>query len=110
MKVRNFIDSTTISCFGREISFSGKRKIKRTDAITIILVMVVTLYQDLFVAVALGIVFTSAAYVWEIGNEIVVSSVENRDSSGNIIKKIYKLHGPLFFATSNINTHSGKKN
>ena len=100
MKIRNCIDSTSISCFGREISFSGMRKIKRTDAITIILVTVVTVYKDLFVAVALGIVFTSAAYAWEIGNDIAVSSVENRDSSGNITKKIYKLHGPLFFASA----------
>ena len=100
MKVRNFIDSTSISCFGRKISFSGMRKIKRTDAITIILVMIVTVYKDLFVAVALGIVFTSAAYAWEIGEDIAVTSVENRDDSGNITKKIYKLHGPLFFASA----------
>ena len=100
MKVRKFIDSTSISCFGQEISFSGMRKIKRTDAITIILVVVVTLYQDLFSAVALGIVFTSAVYAWEIGSDIAVSSVENRDESGNVTKKIYKLHGPLFFASA----------
>jgi len=100
MKMRKIIDSMSCNCFGRKISFSGMRKIKRTDAITIILVTVVTLVQDLFIAVALGIVFTAAAYAWEIGSEIAVDSVVVKDENGQIKKKIYKLHGPLFFASA----------
>ena len=100
MKIRNKIDSTTFNFCGRKISFSGMRKIKRTDAITIILVTVVTLVQDLFVAVALGIVFTAAAFAWEIGSEVSVDTVVVMDEKRQMMKKIYKMRGPLFFASA----------
>ena len=92
MKIRTMIDTTS--------PFSGMRKIKRTDAITIILVTVVTVIQDLFIAVAAGIVFTAAVYAWEIGNDISLDSSIVKDENGEVKKKIYKMKGPLFFASA----------
>ena len=98
--IRTKIDNLTLSCFGKKVSFSGARKIKRTDAITIILVTVVTLVQDLFVAVALGIVFTATAFAWEIGSDARVDFVDVEGEDGKVVKRIYNMHGPLFFASA----------
>eukprot|EP00943_MAST-04B_sp_MAST-4B-sp1_P000204 g204.t1 len=99
LTIRKKIDNFTLSCCGKKISFSGSRKIKRTDAITIILVTVVTLVQDLFVAVALGIVFTATAFAWEIGSDARVTFIDVEED-GKVIKRIYNMHGPLFFASA----------
>ena len=42
--------------------FDLRYKIKRTDAFVIVLVTVVTLVQDLFVAVAAGVLFTAVGF------------------------------------------------
>eukprot|EP00944_MAST-04C_sp_MAST-4C-sp1_P000353 g353.t1 len=100
LRIRDIIDRSSMTFFGKKVSFSGSRKIKRTDAITIILVTVVTLVQDLFVAVALGIVFTATAFSWEIGSDCYVDFEDVTDSSGKVVKRIYHMHGPLFFASA----------
>ena len=100
LTLRNKIDAFTMTLFGRKVSFSGNRKIKRTDAITIILVTVITLVQDLFVAVAVGIVFTATAFAWDMGSRANVSSHLVKGKDGKVTKKIYKMHGALFFASA----------
>ena len=100
LRIRDIIDRSSMTFFGKKVSFSGSRKIKRTDAITIILVTVVTLVQDLFVAVALGIVFTATAFSWEVGSDCYVDFEDVTDSSGKVVKRIYHMHGPLFFASA----------
>ena len=55
---------------------------------------VVTILQDLFVAVAIGVVVTALAFVWEVGERIAVSE---KMVNG---RKVYTVHGPLFFAST----------
>ena len=75
---------------------SSKRKIRRVDAIVIVIVWVVTIVQDLFVAVAAGVAVTALAYAWDMGERFTVTSklVDN----GKTI--VYTVHGPVFFAST----------
>ena len=54
----------------------------------------------MFVAVALGIVFTATAFSWEVGSDCYVDFEDVTDSDGKVIKRIYHMHGPLFFASA----------
>ncbi len=74
-----------------------KRKIERLDAIVVVLVTVVTLVQDLFVAVLAGILLTAAGFAWNVGERI---SYTTRTETKPKLKKIYQLRGPLFFASA----------
>ena len=69
---------------------SSKRKIRRLDAMVIVIVWVVTIFQDLFVAVAAGVAVTALAYAWDMGERFTVSS----KLSTNGTTKIYTVHGP----------------
>ena len=77
-------------------SMSSKRKIRRVDAVVIVIVWVITIVQDLFVAVAAGVAVTALAYAWDMGERFTVSSriVDNGKT------KIYTMHGPVFFAST----------
>ena len=77
-------------------SLSSKRKIRRTDAFVIVIVWVVTIIQDLFVAVAAGVAVTALAYAWDMGERFNVS--EKITENGAC--KIYTVHGPVFFAST----------
>ena len=97
--------------------FDQQRKIKRTDAITIVLVTVITLVMDLFIAVTVGILFTAAAYAWDVGqrSQVVagetydrVTTVDVEDEKTGLIsiqkmkvkRKTYRMKGPLFFGSA----------
>ena len=56
----------------------------------IVIVWVVTIFQDLFVAVAAGVAVTALAYAWDMGERFTVSS----KLSQNGTTKIYTVHGP----------------
>jgi hypothetical protein len=79
-------------------SLSSKRKIRRVDAIVIVIVWIVTIVQDLFVAVAAGVAVTALAYAWDMGERFTVSAkvIQN----GKLTVKIYTIHGPVFFAST----------
>lgn len=68
------------------------RKIRRSDAIVIIIVTVVTLLVDLFTAVAAGILFTAAAYAWESGHQLRGSSIIVTDEDGTE-RKVIRIDG-----------------
>ena len=53
-----------------EMYISFKRKIRRVDAAIIILVTVVTLVQDLFIAVAAGVLLAAFSFSWEVGERL----------------------------------------
>ena len=50
------------------------RKIPRLDMLVIIVVTTVTLVQDLFVAVAAGILLTAAGFAWNVGERMQVET------------------------------------
>ena len=77
-------------------SLSSQRKIRRVDALVIVIVWVITIVQDLFVAVAAGVAVTALAYAWDMGERFTISS--KLSNSGKL--KVYTIHGPVFFAST----------
>ena len=75
-------------------SINMLNKIPRTDALVIIVVTVVTVFTNLAVSVALGIVLSALVFAWEKGKKISKTISTEEDGT-----KVYYLDGPLFFAS-----------
>lgn len=70
-------------------------KIPKSDAFIIIVVTMVTIFTDLAIAVIVGVIVAALVFAWESAKHIHADS--SIDVKGS---KIYKLYGPLFFASS----------
>lgn len=75
-------------------TFRIARRIPRADTFVIVLVAVVTVFTDLAVAVLLGVAVSAITFAWQKSKQI--GATVERDSHG---WKVYKLNGPLFFAS-----------
>ena len=73
------------------------RKVPLTDAFVILLVTVVTVMEDLAVAVVVGVIVSALAYAWNNARRIHATT---RDSVTETGAKVYEIHGPLFFGSS----------
>lgn len=71
------------------------RKVPLTDAFVIVLVTVVTVKEDLAVAVVVGVIVSALAYAWN--NARRIDAHEDTDPSG---AKVYRIEGPLFFGST----------
>ena len=71
------------------------RKIPLTDALVIITVTVVTVWQDLAIAVVVGVIMSALAYAWNAAKRISVRINTSREGW-----KAYRLEGPLFFGST----------
>ena len=71
------------------------RLVPLTDAFVIILVTVVTVYSDLAVAVVVGVIVSALAYAWNNARRIHAKISENSEGD-----KVYHIHGPLFFGST----------
>jgi SulP family sulfate permease len=78
-------------------SFKILRKVPLTDAFVIVLVTVVTVMEDLAVAVVVGVIVSALAYAWNNAKRI---HAVTRDSSTEKGAKVYEIQGPLFFGSS----------
>ena len=76
-------------------SFKLLLKIPREDAIVVILVTVVTVMQDLAVAVLVGVIFSSLVYAWKSSRHINVNKEQELDQQ----TQVFTLQGDLFFAS-----------
>ncbi|CAG1769801.1 hypothetical protein BAC3_00562 [uncultured bacterium] len=75
-------------------SFRILHKSPRADAFVLVLVSGVTVFTDLAVAVAAGVVVSALVFSWKSGKSIKIHpSVTDEGIS------IYGLHGPLFFGS-----------
>jgi SulP family sulfate permease len=75
-------------------SFNIMRKVPLMDAFVIVLVTVVTVMEDLAVAVVVGVIVSALAYAWNNARRIHA----NTEVSGE--QKVYRIEGPLFFGSS----------
>jgi sulfate permease, SulP family len=75
-------------------SFQIMHRIPKSDAFVIALVTAVTVYEDLAVAVVVGVIVSALHYAWQAAKNIHASSVINEKG-----EKVYSLHGPLFFGS-----------
>ncbi|MCT4609601.1 MAG: SulP family inorganic anion transporter [Pelagimonas sp.] len=73
------------------------RKVPRTDAFVIVLVTVVTVLEDLAVAVVVGVIVSALAYAWQNATRITATKHESRTEKG---AQVYEIHGPLFFGSA----------
>ncbi|MEL7452452.1 MAG: SulP family inorganic anion transporter [Pseudomonadota bacterium] len=73
------------------------RKIPRTDAVVIVLVTAVTVWQDLAIAVVVGVIVSALAYAWNNATRI---RIIERDSIREPGAKVYEIDGPLFFGSA----------
>ncbi|MBM1631287.1 SulP family inorganic anion transporter [Sulfitobacter mediterraneus] len=73
------------------------RKVPLTDAFVILLVTGVTVYKDLAVAVVVGVIVSALAYAWNNARRIHATTRESHSEEG---AKVYEIHGPLFFGSS----------
>lgn len=71
------------------------RKVPLTDAFVIILVTVVTVLEDLAVAVVVGVIVSALAYAWNNARRIHAKTYLTPEGA-----KVYQVQGPLFFGSS----------
>jgi SulP family sulfate permease len=83
----------------RERISDEKLKVRRADALVILLVTVVTLVSNLAIAVFVGIILSCILYVWE-QKEIEVEIYLQKGVEGCSDTKIYNLKSPLLFSSA----------
>ena len=71
------------------------RKVPLTDAFVILLVTVVTVMEDLAVAVVVGVIVSALAYAWNNARRIHAKTYVTPEGA-----KVYQVQGPLFFGSS----------
>ena len=72
--------------------------VPRSDALVIILVTVVTVVEDLAVAVIVGVIVSALVFAWKSASRI--RAIE-RPSIREKGAKVYEIEGPLFFSSTN---------
>ncbi|MBT52250.1 MAG: sodium-independent anion transporter [Mameliella sp.] len=72
-------------------------KVPLMDAFVILLVTVVTVMEDLAVAVVVGVIVSALAYAWNNARRI---DAHTRESETDLGAKVYEIRGPLFFGSS----------
>ncbi|MCA0927717.1 SulP family inorganic anion transporter [Ruegeria profundi] len=78
-------------------SFKIMRKVPLMDAFVIVLVTVVTVMEDLAVAVVVGVIVSALAYAWNNAKRIHAITRSSQTEKG---AKVYEIQGPLFFGSS----------
>jgi SulP family sulfate permease len=75
-------------------SFSRLNKMPRTDAFVMVAVTVITVVEDLAVAVIAGVIISALAFAWKHAR---IWSKSHLEENGT---KVYELEGPLFFGSA----------
>lgn len=75
-------------------SFSRLGRMPRTDAVVMVAVTVVTVVEDLAIAVIAGVIISALAFAWKHAR---IYAKEHIEADGT---KVYELDGPLFFASA----------
>lgn len=71
------------------------RKVPLTDAFVIVLVTIVTVLEDLAVAVVVGVIVSALAYAWNNARRIHAKTYVTPEGA-----RVYQVQGPLFFGSS----------
>ncbi|MFC2109431.1 SulP family inorganic anion transporter [Bacteroidota bacterium] len=75
-------------------SFRILRKIPVADAVVLITVSLVTVFEDLAIAVFVGVIISALVFAWENATKIRARKRVKEDGT-----KIYEIWGPLFFGS-----------
>jgi SulP family sulfate permease len=71
-------------------------KVPRADALVIIVVTIVTVAEDLAIAVVVGVIMSALVYAWNAAKRIHASKRPSTREKGAIV---YDIQGPLFFGS-----------
>jgi SulP family sulfate permease len=71
------------------------KKNPRSDAFIIILVSIITVVEDLAIAVLIGVIVSALVFAWKKGSQFEIHSETNQKGS-----KVYHLRGQLFFGSA----------
>jgi len=72
--------------------------VPKSDALVIILVTLVTVLEDLAIAVLVGVIFSALVFAWKSASRI---RANERASLTEKNAKVYEIEGPLFFSSTN---------
>lgn len=87
-------------------SFRVIQKIPISDAIVLIVVSLVTVWQDLAIAVLVGVIISALVFAWK--NALMIRARKKIKPDGT---KVYEIWGPLFFGSvQNFNAKFDVKN
>lgn len=75
-------------------SIHQMKKIPRSDAFIIVLVSAVTVFEDLAIAVLVGVIVSALVFAWKKGSQIEIHSEIDQKGS-----KVYRLRGQVFFGS-----------
>jgi SulP family sulfate permease len=75
-------------------SIRQMKMIPRSDAFIIVLVSAVTVFEDLAVAVLMGVIVSALVFAWKKGSQIEIHSEIDQKGS-----KVYRLRGQVFFGS-----------
>lgn len=78
-------------------SFRLLRIVPRADAFVIVLVTIVTVLEDLAVAVVVGVIVSALVYAWNAASRIQVKARPSTSEQG---ARVYEIEGPLFFGSA----------
>jgi len=78
-------------------SFRVMRKAPLADSFVILLVTVVTVLEDLAIAVIVGVIVSSLVYAWNAASQIRATVRPSATEKG---ARVYELAGPLFFGSA----------
>jgi len=79
-------------------SWNIMRGMSKADAFVMLLVTVLTVVFDLAVAVIVGVIVSALVFAWQHAQRVMLTT-EMTQIDGREVK-IYKVHGPLFFASA----------
>ena len=71
-------------------------KVPRADALVTIVVTIVTVWQDLAIAVVVGVIMSALVYAWNAAKRINASTRPSIREQGALV---YEINGPLFFGS-----------
>ena len=72
--------------------------VPKSDALVTILVTVVTVMEDLAVAVIVGVIVSALVFAWKSASKIRATERRSKTEKG---AKVYEIEGPLFFSSTN---------
>lgn len=75
-------------------SFSHLKHMPRTDAFVMVAVTIITVFEDLAIAVIAGVIISALAFAWKHARIFAKTHTEDDGT------KVYELDGPLFFASA----------
>ena len=72
--------------------------VPKSDALVIILVTIITVLEDLAVAVVAGVIINALVFAWKSASRIRAIERQSKTEKG---AKVYEIEGPLFFSSTN---------